>query len=59
MVPKIYGNTRGSNYLIYVILEFDNTQLYSTFYLPRNFFNKLTWKEKNPEIVQLLNAICF
>ena len=33
-------------YLIHVILEFDNTKLYSTFHLPRNFFKKLTWKEK-------------
>ena len=38
-------------YLIHVILKFDNTKLYPTFDLPRNFFNKLTWKAKKPKLL--------
>ena len=43
-------------YLIHIVLEFVNTKLYSTFDLPRNIFNKLTWTKKIPNCSTALTA---
>lgn len=45
-------------YLIHAILECDQALFNFWFTSISNFFNKLTWKAKTPEIIQLLTA-CF
>ena len=44
-------------YLIHIVLEFVNTKLYSTFDLPGNIFNKLTWTKKIPKLFNCTNRI--